>query len=160
MKANHFFSTTLIAVLFSTVTFAQSGLQKTLITSVLPGESNMVFFDLPGEVEVEVWDRNYIKVEIDIQTNLKNEEVFNYLNESGRYQVTKGYNSYYFLIINLGNIKEEVSVNQIALEESFKFKVTVPWDVDIDPGYNNDLTVGYNSDKEEGNDLLVNQIKQ
>ena len=118
--------------LCSTSLFAQSGLQKTLISTVVPGEYNMVFFDLPGEVEVDVWDRDYIKVEIDVQTNLENEKVFNYLQESGRYHVTKDYNTYYFMVLNLSNLKEEITVNNVALEESFKFKVMVPWDIDYE----------------------------
>ena len=81
MKTQNSFFTILMICLCSTSVFAQSGLQKTLISTVVPGESNMVFFELPGEVEVDVWDRDYIKVEIEVQTNLENEKVFNYLQE-------------------------------------------------------------------------------
>lgn len=158
MKTSKCLFTVLMVGLLSTVSFSQSGLQKTLISTVLPGESNMVFLDLPGEVEVAVWDRNYIKVEIDVQTNLKNDEVFNYLKETGRYQVSKAYNSYYFLVLNLENVQEKVKVNGIALEESFKFKVTMPWDIDADAGKKNDITTDHDLEEEEGNVLLVNQI--
>ena len=157
MKTQNSFFTILMICLYSTSLFAQSGLQKTLISTVSPGESNMIFFDLPGEVEVDVWDRNYIKVEIDIQTNLRNEEIFNYLNESGRYNVTKDYNTYYFMVLNLSNLKEEVTVNKVALEESFKFKVMVPWDIDYEALKLN-TTSSY--DKTMGNVLVTNQINE
>lgn len=160
MKTKKYLFTILIISLLSASTFAQSGLQKTLISTVLPGESNMVFIDLPGEVEVEIWDRDYIKVEIDVQTNLRNEEVFNYLKESGRYNVNKAFNTYYFLILNLSNTNEEVTVNKIALEEAFKFKVMVPWDIDFEAVKNNDINIDYGFEEEEGNVLLVNQINQ
>ena len=160
MKTRNYFFTILTISLLSTSTFAQSGLQKTLISSILPGESTMVFLDLPGEVEVEVWDRNYIKVEIDVQTNLKNEEVFNYLNESGRYHVTKDFNLYYFMVLNLSNTNEEVTVNKIALQENFKFKVFVPWDIDFEAGDAKSLQTKYDFDVEEGNVLVSHQIKQ
>ncbi len=145
--------------LFSTGIFAQKSLQKVLTTTVQPGESNLVFFDLPGEVEVKVWERNYIKVEITVETNLCNEEVFQYLKESGRYNIKKEYNKYYFLVLNLPNISEEVLVNGTEIEELFKFKVTVPWDIDIDPENKSDLTIENNLVDETGNVLTSNQIK-
>ena len=157
MKTQKSLLTILILSLFTAVTFAQTGLQKTFTSVVHPGESNMVFFDLPGVVEVQVWDRNYIRVEIDIKTNLKNEEVFNYLKESGRYDIEKGYNTFYLMVLDIPNIREEVLVNNIALLESFKFKVTVPWSIDIDPGLDSDMTVRYNPDDDKGNILMANQ---
>ena len=160
MKTKKILFTILMLVVLLSVSFAQEGLQKVFTTVVHPGESNMVFFDLPGEVEVKVWDRDYIKVEIDVATNLKNEEVLEYLKESGRYNIEKGYNTYYLMVLNIPNINEEVLVNRIALEESFKFRVTVPWDIDVDPGHNSNLTVGYHSMEKEGNILQVNQINQ
>ena len=156
MKIRNYFFAILTISLLSVCTFAQSGLQKTFISSILPGESTLVFLDLPGEVEVEVWDRNYIKVEIDVQTNLKNEAVFNYLNESGRYHVTKDFNSYYFMVLNLSNTKDEVSVNKTALQETFKFKVLIPWDIDFEAGDTKSLQTNYDFDVEEGN-VLVSQ---
>jgi len=160
MKTSKCLFIVLMIGLLSATTFAQSGLQKTLISTVLQGESNMVFFDLPGEVAVEVWDRNYIKVEIDVTTNLENENVFEYLKESGRYDIEKSFNTYYFLELNLSNIREEVRVNHIVLEETFKFKITVPWDIDIEAGKNNDMTANYDFETAEGNILLTKQIKE
>jgi len=145
--------------LFSTAIFGQKCLKKVLTTTVQPGESNLVFFNLPGEVDVKVWDRDYIKIEIKVKTNLDNEEVFQYLKESGRYNIEQDYNSYYFLVLNLPNIREEVLVNGNELEESFKFQVTVPWDIDIDPGDQSDLAIEYKLDEAVGNVLPTNQIK-
>ena len=161
MKTKKYLFTTILFSMLSVLSFAQYELIKTVISSVVPNESNMVFLDLPGEVEIGVWDRNYIKVEIEVKTNLKNEAVFDYLKETGRYKVEKGYNEFCFAVLNLPNIKDQVSVNGCDLEESFKFKVTAPWDIDahINTGKAIDITMDYDIFENEGNLSLIEEIK-
>ena len=61
------------------------------------------------------------------------------------------------MVLNLSNLKEEITVNKVALEESFKFKVTVPWDIDYEALKVNTAS-SYN--KTMGNVLVSNQIKE
>ncbi len=158
MKATKNLFTIIIISFLATATTAQTGLQKIFVSSVVPNVSNKVSFELPGKVETGFWDRKYIKVEIDVKTNLKNNRVFNYLNESGRYKIEKGYDDFCCLVLNLPNIKDKITVNGNDLEESFKFKVMIPWDMEIKQ--ENDLTVDYNLYGNEGNLSLVEEINQ
>jgi len=151
MKTHRFFFTIIILSFFAASTFAQTGLQKTFTSVIHPGESNMLFFNLPGAVDVEVWDRNYIRIEIAVKTNLKNEEVFNYLKELGRYEIKQDYNTYYLMVLNIPNINGHVFVNRNELKESFKFKITVPWDMDVDPRIDSDMTMDYSANDNDGN---------
>ena len=160
MKTNNFLFAVLLLVFLSTNLCAQTGIQKTLIDTVLLGDSNKVFFDFPGEVNIQTWERDYIKVVIDLKTNLENNNVFEYLIESGRYLIKKDYNTYYFMVLNLENLKEEITVNKIALEESFKFYVMVPWDIDIGVVNAKEMTLNKNIAEEDCNILLSYQIKE
>lgn len=160
MKTKKSFITALIISLFLTATFAQRGLHKTLIATVEPGESNMVFLNLPGEVETQVWDRNYIRIEIELTTNLDNEEVFEYLKKTRRYQVEKSYNNYYSIVLNLPNLMEEIFVNGKALAESFKFKIMTPWEIDVNIDDKIDLIKEDDFIKTDGDFLYVNQMNE
>lgn len=148
---------------FATILFSQNSIEQTYYTAINPKEANTVFFDLKGNLEMEVWKENYILFYLTVDSNAPNEKVMDQLKENGRYVLKVEFDVSNYMFLTLPNIDQIVKINGIDLEENLKYKVKVPWYLSVDIGCQNDVVTYYDEpsfeDTEEGNLFTMTQIK-
>ena len=107
---------------FATVSFAQA--EKTLIKSIA-AESAVVALELPGEVAVSKWDKDFIRITATIKSDNVNEEILKKLVAFGRYDIiTSSENGQ--MIINMPKVASQVIIKGVNMNELIKFEVQMP----------------------------------
>ncbi len=149
--------------IFASLLFAQNNTSETYYTSINPNEANTVFLDLKGEVEMEVWEEDYILLYMEIDAQVTSEKVLNQLRDDGRYLLKKEMSLNNYLMISQPNINKLISINGKAFEENLKYKVKIPMYLDVEISTKNNMVVYQESslfEETEGNLLSMTQIKQ
>jgi hypothetical protein len=116
---------TLIALMlvFATATFAQA--EKTLIKSI-PAENMMAaMVELPGEVNVSNWDKNFVRVTAVVRVTNTTESILKRLVMVGRYEidVQEDKNT---LVLTMPKTEHTVIIKGVNLEEVLSFEVQLP----------------------------------
>lgn len=89
-----------------------------------------IVLDLPGQIEVKVWDNTYIKVEIGVTIPSGNGSILNELAYIGRYNLTSHPDGD-VLTITAPNLQKQLKVKGAELREEFLFVVFVPENLKI-----------------------------
>lgn len=141
---------TLVVALISCLSYgltAQSGTQQTYYASLLPEESNTLFLDLKGSVEMEVWEKDYIMFYVTVDASTSNENVLDYLKDIGRYNLQSNLSLNNYLSVSMPGIKKEAKVNGVLIKESMSFKVMVPSYLSVDIEGQNDMVTYFDTEE-------------
>jgi hypothetical protein len=121
----------LIFLLGSFVSFGQS--QKTLIKSFNLNVDE-VTINIEGNKSVSTWDKLYVRVELIVKTNMRN-EILEVLVKNGRYNFESQINNQ-ILTISLPNLKDKIKIGELDLVENFEIKIWLPNETTIKEGIN------------------------
>jgi hypothetical protein len=119
----------LIFLLGSFVSFGQS--QKTLIKS-FNANVNEVTINIEGNKSVSTWDKLYVRVELIVKTNMRN-ELLEVLVKNGRYTLESNINGGK-LFISIPNLQNKIKIGDVELVENFEIKIWLPNDDKLQNG--------------------------
>jgi hypothetical protein len=112
-------------LLMATFAIAQS--EKTIISSFRPqGNEILVNFSCPSETEV--WEKDYVRVSLEITANIS-EHLLKFLLKEGRYHLDVKVSEE--TIISLPNINNDIIFEDEVIRESFKLHLFVPYGVQV-----------------------------
>jgi hypothetical protein len=113
------------ALLSFTNNLAAQVATKTFSKSFHSENKEKLNLDLPGAVDLKIWDSPSIKIEISIGLSSGNAAMLNELANVGRYNlISKAEEGQ--LLITAPNIAKQVKIKGEPLKESFNFVVFVP----------------------------------
>lgn len=116
----------LLSFVFSLLLVGQATSQaKTTLVKSLPTNELSTSINLPGEVASSEWDKNYIRVTINIQASNTTDQILKRLVSLGRYEL-KTVEKEGGLEISMPKIAHLVTIKGVDLEEIFSFEVQLP----------------------------------
>ena len=121
----------MVFLLGSFVSFGQS--QKTLIKSFNVNVDE-VTINIEGNKSVSTWDKLYVRVELIVKTNMRN-EILEVLVKNGRYNFESQINNQ-ILTISLPNLKDKIKIGELDLVENFEIKIWLPNETTLKEGIN------------------------
>jgi hypothetical protein len=110
-----------------TFTFAQS--EKTLVKSIAV-ESSTAVFDLPGEVSISTWDKDYIRITAIVSMSANNEDFLKRLLSLGRYDIVSDLEQD-SMVIRMPKTHNKILVKGLELPEKFRFQIDIPASLNI-----------------------------
>ncbi|MEM1321843.1 MAG: hypothetical protein AAGG75_16405 [Bacteroidota bacterium] len=113
-------------ILFSVVLNAQRSIGRTLVTTLRYEAGSEVKLDLDGTTVVSEWDNDFIRIVIEIQTNLQHQETLDRLITSKRYAITSETNEDLVMTIKNPFLRKVIMINNTPLKESLHYKIYVP----------------------------------
>jgi len=117
--------TTLLLLILTFTINAQ--VSKTLIKSTSIEETHTAFVILPGEVNVNKWDENFIRVTTTVNVANMSENIVKRLIMVDRYSIeTKEDKFGKIMVIKMPNIAHYVAVKGVDLIETYTFEVHAP----------------------------------
>ncbi len=116
-------STTIFFIFFAVATQAQ--VQKNIVKSYQHEGAALVTLAVDGEVEVEEWDEEIVRLVTSIDAVNFNEGTLKALAEAGRYTATSKNVEGNFILTML-KAQKEVTLGGIRIEETYRFKLYVP----------------------------------
>ena len=116
---------TLLLLVCSIVVCTNAQAEKTLIKSLPLNEATAVKLDLLGRVTVKKWDKDFIRLTVDIQLQNFNETILKHLIEVGRYDLVTDQTAGQ-LLVAMPNIAKTVTIRGTELRERFKYTIAVP----------------------------------
>lgn len=110
---------------FATTMNAQA--EKTLVKSVALTASNSAIVNLPGEMSLETWDNDFIRVTTYLKVDNMNENIVKQLVMVGRYTLsTKLDEATGTLTITMPKVANQVTVKGVLLAEHLSFEINAP----------------------------------
>jgi hypothetical protein len=119
---------TLAAIMFIFATAAIAQSEKTMIKSIA-ASSAVAALELPGEVVVKHWDKDFIRITVTVSSNNSSEEILKKLMDFGRYDIIANNNNGQ-MTISLPKISNHVFFKGEQMNEVFKFEVQIPQGVE------------------------------
>ena len=118
----------LTTLLFLILTFTiNAQVNKTLIKSTSIEETHTAFVILPGKVNVNEWNENFIRVTTTINVENMSENIVKRLVIVGRYSVEAKEDNYgKMMVIKMPNVAHYVAVKGVDLIETYTFEVYAP----------------------------------
>jgi len=116
---------TLLILVFGIVATTQAQVEKTLVKSVALEASANLTVALPGAVEVEEWDKDFVRVTTNLKVENMNENIVKQLVIVGRYNVetaTEGQ----AIVITMPKVANLVTVKGVSLKEVLTFNIAAP----------------------------------
>ena len=116
---------TLLILVFGIVATTQAQVEKTLVKSVALEASANLTVALPGAVEVEEWDKDFVRVTTNLKVENMNENIVKQLVIVGRYNVetaTEGQ----AIVITMPKVANLVTVKGVLLKEVLTFNIAAP----------------------------------
>ena len=117
------FTIAILMMIFATASFAQA--EKTIVKTITASNS-AIAIELPGQVEVKKWDKDYIRVTITVTTENCREEILKRLVDLGRYEIKTSVATGE-LVLSLPKISNRVFISGDEIFEKFKFEVQIPF---------------------------------
>ncbi len=110
---------------FATTINAQT--EKTLVKSVALTASSSAIVSLPGEMSLNTWDNDFIRVTTYLKVDNMNENIVKQLVMVGRYTLdTKVDEASGTLVITMPKVANQVTVKGILLAEQLSFEINAP----------------------------------
>lgn len=116
---------TLLLLVCSIVVCTNAQAERTLIKSLPLNEATAVKLDLLGRVTVKKWDKDFIRLTVDIQLQNFNETILKHLIEVGRYDLVTDQTAGQ-LLVAMPNIAKTVTIRGTELRERFEYTIAVP----------------------------------
>lgn len=101
--------------------------EKTLVKSVALTASTSAIVSLPGEVSLNTWDNDFIRVTTFLKVDNMNENIVKQLVMVGRYTLSSDLDAENgTLIITMPKVANQVTVKGVLLAEQLSFEVNAP----------------------------------
>lgn len=123
-------NTIVILLAIPMLTFAQSSVGKTFSKNFNTEDKGTIKLDLPGNVDLKIWNNPTIRVDISISLANGNNSMVNELANVGRYNMTSTVEGD-VLRIQMPNIQKQIKVKGEVLKESLTYVVFAPKDLKI-----------------------------
>lgn len=123
----------LAIILFASFTIslsAQSTAEKTFTKAFNTDDKGMVRLELPGTIDLKVWDNSSIRFEISVSLPSGNGPMLNELANIGRYNLVSKADGD-ALVITAPNLQKQLKLKGQEFKESINFVVYVPKDIEI-----------------------------
>jgi hypothetical protein len=121
----------LLAFLLSTpMLIAAQAAEKTMLKSFNLDGKNLIRLELPGTVDVKVWEKSIIQIQITVSLPSGNAAMLNELANVGRYNLSAKSSGDNFLITS-DNLNKIIKIKGQDLKENITFQVFVPKDVSV-----------------------------
>jgi len=112
-----------IAMIFSVCT-AWSQAETHIVKSITCADAQNVVFELAGEVDVQEWDEDFIRINANVQVLNTSEVMLKRLVSVGRYNVEKTGTE--TINIQTPNMSNHIIIQGADLEEIVKYEISVP----------------------------------
>jgi hypothetical protein len=121
----------LLAILLSApMLVAAQAVEKTMLKSFNLDSKSLVRLELPGAVEVKVWEKPSIQIQITVSLPSGNAAMLNELANVGRYNLS-GKSESDFLKVTADNLHKIIKIKGQDLKENITFQVFVPKDIEV-----------------------------
>jgi hypothetical protein len=123
---------TLSIFIVSLLAMVNAQTTKTLSRSVDLGTTKTIYILLPGPVEVNEWEEDYLRVTTTLVVENMDENIVKRLIMIGRYGLESKTDKYGKLMaLNMPNVANFVTVKGVDLEEFYTFEINVPKDHEV-----------------------------
>jgi hypothetical protein len=116
---------TLVLLLATPLMATAQSAEKTFSKSFNTENKAQVALELPGEVDLKVWNNAYIRIEITVGLASGNTALLNELANVGRYNLVSK-TSDELLVISAPNLQKQVRIKGEVLKENLTYVVFVP----------------------------------
>ena len=113
----------ILMVLFS---YAQNQEKITLVSSKNLNGANTLFVDLYGKVQTESWDKDFVRIILEIKTKGVTREVVKHLVSKKRFYINSYKTDQTSLKLSNPNISLPVYINGRQLKEDINYKLYIP----------------------------------
>ncbi len=124
-------STLLIVLLAAAVPLSGQTAAKTFNKTFNTDGQGTITLDLPGTIDLKVWDNSTVRIEISVSLPSGNNAMLNELATVGRYNLVAK-STINQLLITAPNMAKQVRVKGETIRESLTFVVFVPKDLKIE----------------------------
>lgn len=105
---------------------------KTLSKSVDLGTTKTIYILLPGAVEVQEWEEDYLRVTTTLVVENMEENIVKRLIMIGRYSLLSQTDKYgKLMVLKMPNVANFVTVKGVDLSEHYTFAIHVPKDHEV-----------------------------
>lgn len=121
-------------ILLTTLTVslaAQTTVGKTFTKAFNTDGKGTVRLELPGTIDMKVWDNPSIRFEISVSLPSGNGPMLNELANIGRYNLASN-EAGDVLVISAPNLQKQLKVKGVEMKESLNFVVFVPKDMQVE----------------------------
>ena len=123
-------TTALTLALFCTLS-AQNVAEKTLVKSFNLKGSQVVMLDLDGDIDVQEWDNDIMRVQITIAIPNGNNAMLKSLIRAGRYNLQSKNNEEDAFMVYAPGLDREIKLNGNPLKEKLTYQIFAPSSVVI-----------------------------
>jgi hypothetical protein len=124
--------TLLLALLALSLTVAAQSTGKTFSKSFSASGKDQITLDLPGSIDLKVWNNPTIRVEISVSLASGNDAMLNELANVGRYNLVTKPNGPTGLLMQAPNLQKQVRIKGQELKELVTYVVFVPKDFSVE----------------------------
>jgi len=124
-------STFLIALFATAAPLAAQTAAKTFNKAFNTDGQSVITLDLPGTIDIKVWDNPTVRIEISVSLPSGNNAMLNELATVGRYNLVAK-STLTRMLITAPNMAKQVRVKGETIKETLTFVVFVPKDVKIE----------------------------
>jgi|GEM_PF-1150007 len=118
---------TLLVLVLTVVATTQAQTEKTLTKSVDLAATHTTYVMLPGDVAVNEWDEDYLRVTTTVNVVNMNDNIVKRLVMVGRYTIETKSDKYgKMMILRMPNVKNFVTVRGVDLKENYSFEIDAP----------------------------------
>ncbi|WMX14078.1 MULTISPECIES: hypothetical protein [unclassified Aureispira] len=117
----------LLSLVCGLATTMNAQVEKTLVKSVALATSTSAIVNLPGEVSLQEWDKDFIRVTTHLKVDNMSENIVKQLVVVGRYTLATDVDpSNGTLIITMPKVANQVTVKGVLLAEYLSFEINAP----------------------------------
>jgi len=121
----------LMTILLFSTWDASAQVQKNMVKSFQYSGAKTITLAVEGEIEVEEWDEQLVRLVTTIDAVNFGEGTLKALTEAGRYTATAK-DDYSSLILTMLKAQKELTIRGVKIQEKYKFKIFVPRGVTIE----------------------------
>ncbi len=135
--------TSILISLFQLVTmYGQQTGELTLTSNFKVSNELRLDLELEGEISTEYWNKEYVKIEIQIKSDVEKLSVLRCLKSQGRFKVEYTPQRFASILVSMPNLYKTITVNNRKYTEQMTFKVYVPKGILINDLYAVDDLLG------------------
>ena len=118
-------------ILLSALVSAQEPATITLTSSKNINDAKELIVDLEGDIITDTWDKDYIRIEMEIKADEVSKEVVKYLVRKNRFRIKTQYLNSESIMFYTPNLNLPVYINGRKLSENISYKISVPKNVSV-----------------------------
>ncbi len=129
MKARTIILTGIFFLMASSMMFGQN-VEKTLVKSFNLKGADVVYMDVTGDVDVQQWDKKFMRIQLTIALENSSERILKSLVEARRYGLKAKYTDHEMTVFAPG-LAKDVKIKGVKLNEKIGYTVYVPKNVTV-----------------------------